>query len=142
MRTVSLLFPNDSAKYDISYDAQSGMPTMRLTPRYKRSLKDINMWHKPFEVFVTIYMRKPENAEMFPQLMTYARNIWVMSEDGLNWHLYDERFRFKRAQFVEKPRWGAIRQDIYNRLLNDEYKCHSQGVLQEAQIQMGVNHCQ
>ncbi len=70
---------------------------------------------------MTIYLRKPSNADQCPQLLTYAWNIREMSEDGLNWKLYDERFRFERAQFQEKPRWGAIRQDIYNRLLNEKY---------------------
>ena len=54
-------------------------------------------------------------------MMTYARNVRDMARDGLNWRLYDERFRFETLSFEMIPKWGCIRQDIYNCLSDTEH---------------------
>ena len=119
---ATLLHPEDTGKYDIAYENPGGVGTMHLTPRNKKSIKSIHQWNKAFEIYATIWLKKPGNEKYFQDLMTYARNVRDMAEDGLNWRLYDERFRFERLSFETIPKWGCIRQDIYNRLINNRGK--------------------
>ena len=80
----------------------------------ERKIKSITQWARTFFAYLE-YLQKASFLKHLPHILTYAREIMVMAEEGTCWQYYDELFRKETASMTEPYEWSLFREDLYHR---------------------------
>ena len=83
---------------------------VRPIPRKKNpQVLDISQWVKAFHLFMAIYTKvHPHEA---PNLLQYLMVVESIAEEKGDWRVYDETFRFERAE--SKTPWERLDNELY-----------------------------
>ena len=83
---------------------------VRPVPRRKSpQVLDISQWVMAFHLYIAIYTKAhPHEA---PNLLQYLMVVESITEEKGDWRVYDETFRFKRAE--SKTPWEKLDNELY-----------------------------
>lgn len=84
---------------------------LSMQKKFKEQTKlTINSWTSAFLIYVSVMLKKyPGKAQ---GLLKYMRDIRLLSSRSLQWWVYDEQFRYKKARYPDSS-WGIIDQELW-----------------------------
>ena len=72
----------------------------------KEKNSSISDWSKAFSTFISVYIQEPGREGDATQLLTYMAEIQSITEDGLDWFMYDDLYRRDKASTKKKTFMG------------------------------------
>ena len=100
---------------DFSLTIRSGdndsNPAVCMIPRAKSEIRSFPQWSKAFQIFMSVFLMKPDNALAAPKMLKYMHVVRNLSERGGNWRGYDESFRTLMRS--EGWAWDCINYELW-----------------------------
>ena len=66
---------------------------------------------KAFQIFMSVFLLKPENVEEAAKMLKYMQTVRNLSERGSNWRGYDGSFRALRA--MQGWSWDSVNYELW-----------------------------
>ena len=65
-----------------------------------------------------MYIQKPGREGLSTELLTYMAEVQSITEDGLDWAMNDEQYRWECASSEAPFSWATVNQTLHNKILH------------------------
>ena len=90
---------------------EDGNPAFCVAPTSRTVIRSFPQWSKAFQIYMSVFLLKPENVEEAAKMLKYMQTVRNLSERGSNWRGYDESFQALRA--MQGWSWDSVNYELW-----------------------------